>query len=200
MSSRDRSLAAVLVSFIAAFLAGAAVPPKATVAAPLNSSLPGPGHPPVKLYADVVVLPPVVHTNLIPASGTNPAGYQVVWKVKNQGAAPTANRVKLTLSCQPAAGMAGSPPTPQQAQQICFTLNNTSYLSYPSGQPPNVPVPLKPGQESEPFFVLSTTAAAPCSAWHARVTAVVEAYDEGPTGGANNTRVFEICEMKAIPR
>jgi len=210
MRTRDGSLGRLTVFYVVIALAGTALwaagtpaPPKATVAAPLNPGISAAGQTAYKLFPDLVVLPPTVHTSLTPASGTNPAGYKVVWKIKNQGTAATANRVKLVLSCQPAAGMAAAPPTPQQAQQICFTLNNASYLSYPPDQPPSAQVPLKPGQESEPFIDLSTTAAVSCNAWHAKITAVVDAdgkYDEGPVGEGNNTKVFEICEMKAWPK
>ncbi len=192
----------VLVALaLAAAVTAAPAPPKPSAAA-VNPAAVAPVRPPVKMFPDLVVLLPTLKEP-IPASGSNPAGTKVVWNIKNQGSLATANRVKLVLSCQPVAGHARGPLSPQEAAQICFSLNNYSYLSYPGGQPPSTPVPLAPGQVSEDFATLSSTAAASCMTWHAKVTATADAdnkYDEGPIGEANNTRVFEICEMRVIQR
>jgi hypothetical protein len=204
-ASVSRCLTVSSVLIVLAFAVAAAAepaPPKPTVSA-LNPAVAAPVRPPMKVFPDLVVLTPTVNSWLVPASGGNPAGYQVVWKIKNQGAAPTASRVKLTLACQPAAWVATAQPTPEKAAQICHSLNNTSYLTYPPGQPTNAPAPLAAHQESEPFVTLSSTAAISCKAWHAKITAVADAdnkYDEGPLGEGNNTKVFEICEMKVVPR
>ncbi len=197
-----RLAAALALAALAAAAAEAAAPPKPPSSA-VNPAAVAPVRPPVKTFPDLVVLTPTLNSWLVPASGSNPAGYQLVWKVKNQGAAPTASRVKLTLACQPAAWVASAPPTPEKAAQICHSLNNTSYLTYPPGQPTNAPAPLAAHQESEPFVTLSSAAAISCKAWHAKVTATADAdnkYDEGPAGEGNNTKVFEICEMKVVPR
>ncbi len=201
MPTSRRPVVALIVPLVLVAGVAAGEPPKPSVSAvnPAAAAV----RPPMKVFPDLVVLTPTVNSWLVPASGANPAGYQVVWKIKNQGGAPTASRVKLTLSCQPAAWVATAPPTPEKAAQICHSLNNTSYLTYPPGQPTNAPAPLAAHQESEPFITLSSTAAVSCKAWHAKVTAVADAdnkYDEGPLGEGNNTKVFEICEMKVVPR
>ncbi len=133
---------------------------------------------------DLVVLDPE-KGNWVPASASGPGGYQVLWRVKNRGAARADRPTKLRLTCESANLSLSVPDYTQDDANICGSFRQYTFVD-----------PLDPAKSSPPFVTLLRFGYnPPCFMSHASVTARADA--DGvllESNEDNNALVVEFCQ------